>query len=80
MMLDNLDDTMHASGAWDDWDVHFRYMTSVPISVVGRIAKSTPTVFWTNHLAAFKTSVMHHIMSFICASVINHDITKVMGH
>jgi hypothetical protein len=22
----------------------------------------------------------HHLMSFICASVINHDITKVMGH
>jgi hypothetical protein len=21
-----------------------------------------------------------HLMSFICASVINHDITKVMGH
>jgi hypothetical protein len=29
-------------------------MMAYPIGVVGRVAKSTPTGFWTNHLSAFK--------------------------
>jgi hypothetical protein len=53
-MLNNLDATLDAFGAWDDCDVHFRYLTSLPISVVGRVVKSTPTDFWANHLSAFK--------------------------
>jgi hypothetical protein len=28
----------------------------------------------------FRSGAMNILMSFICASVINHDITKVMGH
>jgi hypothetical protein len=31
-------------------------MTVYPIGVVGRVAKSTPTAFWTNHLSAFKNN------------------------
>jgi hypothetical protein len=53
-MLNNFDETVDAFGARDDCDVHFRCLTSLPISVVGRVAKSTPTAFWGNHLSAFK--------------------------
>jgi hypothetical protein len=31
-------------------------MAALSISVVGRVAKSTPTAFWANHLAAFKSN------------------------
>jgi hypothetical protein len=44
-MLSNLDAILDAFGAWDDCDVHFRYLTSLPISVVGRVVKSTTTAF-----------------------------------
>jgi hypothetical protein len=47
-MPGNLDATVDASGAWDGCDIHFRYFTALSISVVGRIAKSTPTAFWEN--------------------------------
>jgi hypothetical protein len=53
-MLNNLDATLDAFGAWDDCDVHFRYPTSLSISVVGRVINSTPTAFWANNLSAFK--------------------------
>jgi hypothetical protein len=55
-MLSNLDATLDAFGACDDCDVHFRYLTALPISVVGREAKSIPTAFWANHLSAFKVN------------------------
>jgi hypothetical protein len=53
-MLNNLDATLDEIGAWGGCDVHYRYMTAYPISVVGRVARATPTDFWTNHLSAFK--------------------------
>jgi hypothetical protein len=53
-ILSNLDATLDTFIAWDDCDVHFRYMTALPISVVGRVSKSTQAAFWENHLAAFK--------------------------
>jgi hypothetical protein len=31
-------------------------MTAYPIGVVGRVTRSTPTAFWTNHLSAFKSN------------------------
>jgi hypothetical protein len=31
-------------------------MTAYPIGVVDRVAKSTPTAFWTDHLSAFKNN------------------------
>jgi hypothetical protein len=34
-MLNNLDATLDAFGAWDDYDIHFRYLASLPISIVG---------------------------------------------
>jgi hypothetical protein len=33
-MLNNLDATLNAFGAWDDCDVHFIYLTYIPISAV----------------------------------------------
>jgi hypothetical protein len=44
-MLNNLDTTFDAFGAWGDCDTHFRYLTALPISVVGRVVKSTHTAF-----------------------------------
>jgi hypothetical protein len=44
----------NAFGAWGEYDVHFIYLTLLPISVVGRVVKYTPTAFWANHLSAFK--------------------------
>jgi hypothetical protein len=55
-MLNNLDATLDEIGAWRECDVHYRYMTAYPIGVVGRVAKSTPTAFWTKHLSAFKSN------------------------
>jgi hypothetical protein len=55
-MLNNLDAILDEISAWGEGDVHCRYMTAYPIGVVGRVAKSTPTAFWTNHLSAFKTN------------------------
>jgi hypothetical protein len=52
-VLSNLDAILDAFGAWDNYDMHFRYLTALPISVVGRVAKSTLTAFWANHLSAF---------------------------
>jgi hypothetical protein len=48
-MLSNIDATLDAFGARDDYDVEFRYITAFPISAVGRVAKYTPTEFWENH-------------------------------
>jgi hypothetical protein len=41
-MLNNLDATLDKIGAWGECDVHYRYMTAYPISVVGRVATPTP--------------------------------------
>jgi hypothetical protein len=53
-MLNNLDATLDEIGAWGKCDIHYRCMTAYHIGIVGRVAKSTPTAFWTNHLSAFK--------------------------
>jgi hypothetical protein len=55
-MFSNLDAISDAFWSWDNCDVRFRYMTALPISVVGRVSKSTPSSFWSNHLAAFKSN------------------------
>jgi hypothetical protein len=44
-MLNSLDTTLDAFGAWDYFEVHFRYLTAVPISIVDRVVKLTPTAF-----------------------------------
>jgi hypothetical protein len=51
-MINNIDATLDEIGAWEECDVHYRYMTAYPIGVVGRVAKSTPN----NHLLAFKSN------------------------
>jgi hypothetical protein len=53
-IINNLDATLDEIGARGECDVHYRYMMANPIGVVGRVAKSTPTAFWTNHFSAFK--------------------------
>jgi hypothetical protein len=55
-MLNNLDAAVDAFSAWDGCDVYFRYLTTLPIIIVGRVVKSTPTAFWENHLLAFKAN------------------------
>jgi hypothetical protein len=55
-MLNNLDATLDEIRVWGECDVQYRYMTAYPIGVVGRVEKSTPTAFWTNHLSAFKSN------------------------
>jgi hypothetical protein len=51
-MLSNIDATLDAFGAWNDCDIKFRYMTALPISALGLVAKSTVTAFWANRVAA----------------------------
>jgi hypothetical protein len=58
-MLGNLDIILNTFGAWDECDVQFRYLTALPIIVVGRVANSTLTAFWGNHLAGSKPMVFH---------------------
>jgi hypothetical protein len=55
-MLNNIDATLDAFGAWYDCDIHFRYLTALPIRVVVRVLKPTPASFWSNHLSAFKAN------------------------
>jgi hypothetical protein len=55
-MLNNLYATLDEIGARGECDVHYRYMMAYPIGVVGRVAKSTPTDFGTNHLSALKSN------------------------
>jgi hypothetical protein len=55
-MLNNLDATLDEIVAWEDCNFHYRYMTVYPISVVGRVARATPTALWTNHLSDFKSN------------------------
>jgi hypothetical protein len=55
-MLNNLDATLDEISAWGECDVHYRYIMAYTISVVGRVANSTTTAFWTNQLSAFKNN------------------------
>jgi hypothetical protein len=41
---------------------------------------TVPISFFNDELKAELVMKTKKVMSFICASVINHDITKVMGH
>jgi hypothetical protein len=40
-ILDHIDDTLNSIGDWDECHTHFRYLPSMPISVVGRVPRST---------------------------------------
>jgi hypothetical protein len=56
-MLEHIDDTLTSIGDWDECHTHFRYLPSMPISVVGRIPRTTQPAFWANHLSQFSTAI-----------------------
>jgi hypothetical protein len=44
-MLEHIDETLTSIGDWDECHTHFRYLPSTPISVVGRIPRTTKPEF-----------------------------------
>jgi hypothetical protein len=56
-MLEHIDDTLTSIGDWDECHTHFRYLPSMPISVVGRIPCTTQPAFWDNHISQFSTVI-----------------------
>jgi hypothetical protein len=56
-MLGHIDETLNSIGDWEECHTHFRYLTSMPISVVGRVPRSTQPTFWANHLSKFRTDI-----------------------
>jgi hypothetical protein len=56
-MLENIDDTLNYIGDWYECHTHFRYLPSIPISVVGRVPRTTQPAFWANHLSQFRTTI-----------------------
>jgi hypothetical protein len=60
-MLEHIDDTLTSIGDWDECHTHFRYLPSIPISVVGRIPRTTQPSFWANHLSQFSTAIPSEI-------------------
>jgi hypothetical protein len=60
-MLEHIDDTLKSIGDWDECHTHFRYLPSMPISVVGRVPRSTQPAFWANHLSQFCASIPSEI-------------------
>jgi hypothetical protein len=60
-MLEHIDDTLKSIGNWDECHTHFRYLPSMPISVVGRVPRSTQPAFWGKHLSQFSTSIPSEI-------------------
>jgi hypothetical protein len=45
-----MDETLTSIGDWEECHTHFRYLPSIPISVVGRIPRTIQSAFWANHL------------------------------
>jgi hypothetical protein len=60
-MLEHIDDTLTSIGDWDECHTHFRYLPSIPISVVGHIPRTTHPAFWANHLSQFSTAIPSEI-------------------
>jgi hypothetical protein len=56
-MLENIDETLNYIGDWYECHTHFRYLPSIPISVVGRVPRTTQPAFWANHLSQFRTTI-----------------------
>jgi hypothetical protein len=53
-MLANIDSDLDKIGQWEECNTHYRYLPSNPITVIGSIPRSTPTMFWAQHLSAFQ--------------------------
>jgi hypothetical protein len=62
-MLEHTDETLNSIGDWDECHTHFRYIPSMPISVVGRVPRSTQPAFWANHLSQFRTAIPSKIIT-----------------
>jgi hypothetical protein len=45
----------------EDCHTHFRYLPSIPISLVGRIPRTTQPVFWDVHLSQFSSAIPSEI-------------------
>jgi hypothetical protein len=75
-MLNNLDARLDEIGALGDCDVHYRYMNAYTISVVVRVARATPTSFWTNHLLAFKSNGIAKLLQLLQP----HSRTRTYAH
>jgi hypothetical protein len=60
-MLKHIDDTLTSIGDWDECHTHFGYLPSIPISLVGRIPRTTQPAFWANHLSQFSTAIPNEI-------------------
>jgi hypothetical protein len=50
-MLEHIDKTLTSIGDWEECHTYFHYLPSIPISVVGRIPRTTKPAFWANHLS-----------------------------
>jgi hypothetical protein len=60
-MIEHIDETLTSIGDWEECHTHFRYLPSIPISVVGRIPRTTQPEFWANHLSQFSSAIPSEI-------------------
>jgi hypothetical protein len=60
-MLEHINETLNSIGDWEECHTNFRYLPSMPISVVGRVPRSTQPAFWANHLSQFRTDTPSEI-------------------
>jgi hypothetical protein len=60
-ILEHIDDTLTSIRDWDECHTHFRYLPSIPISVVRRIPCTTQPAFWANHISQFSTAIPSEI-------------------
>jgi hypothetical protein len=60
-MLEHIDETLTSIGYWEECHTHFRYLPSIPISVVGRIPRTTQPAFWANHLSQISSAIPSEI-------------------
>jgi hypothetical protein len=64
-MLEHIDDTLKSICDWDECHTQFRYLTSMPISVVGRVPRSTQPYFWAKRLSQFSYIPSEIITEFL---------------
>jgi hypothetical protein len=60
-MLEHIDETLTSIGDWEECHTHFRYLPSIPISVVGWIPRTTQSAFWANNLSQFSSAIPSEI-------------------
>jgi hypothetical protein len=50
-MLEHINETLTSIGDWEECHTHVCFLLSIPISLVGRIPRTTQPAFWANHLS-----------------------------